>query len=70
MVFDEGPGSPGMSDCSNNCLRARVDMDVLDDNPLLSATAMRPTNRHRNWGGAIQIARAAVHESGCGPKRT
>ena len=39
MVFDEGPGSPGMSDCSNNCLRARVDMDVLDDNPLLSATA-------------------------------
>ena len=39
LVFDEGPGSPGMSDCSNNRLGARVDMDVLDDNPLLSATA-------------------------------
>ena len=39
LVFDEGPGSPGMSDSSNNCLRARVDMDVLDHNPLLSATA-------------------------------
>ena len=37
MVFDEGPGRPGMSDGSNNRLRARVDMDVLDNNPLLSA---------------------------------
>ena len=39
LIFDKGPGSPGMSDGSNNGLRARVDMDVLDDNPLLSATA-------------------------------
>ena len=38
LVFDEGPGSPGMSDRSNNRLRARVNMDVLDNNPLLSAT--------------------------------
>ena len=37
MIFDEGPGSPGMSDRSNNRLSARVDMDVLDNNPLLSA---------------------------------
>ena len=39
LVFDEGPGSPGMSDCSNNRLRARVNMDVLDNDALLSATA-------------------------------
>jgi hypothetical protein len=38
LVFDEGLGAPGMSDGSNNRLSARVDMDVLDNNPLLSAT--------------------------------
>ena len=38
LVFDEGPGSPGMRDRSNNRLRAGVNMDVLDNNPLLSAT--------------------------------
>ena len=37
LVFDEGPGSPGVSDRSNNRLSARVDMDVLDDNPLQRA---------------------------------
>ena len=41
LIFDEGPGSPGMSDGSNNRLRARVDMDVLDNNPLFSATTWR-----------------------------
>ena len=39
LVFDEGPGSPGMSDRSDNRLRARMDMDVLNNNPLLSAPA-------------------------------
>ena len=39
LVFDEGPGSPGMRDRSNYCLRARVNMDVLDNNPLLAAPA-------------------------------
>ena len=39
LVFDEAPGSPAMRDRSNNCLRAGVDMDVLDNNPLLSAPA-------------------------------
>ena len=38
LVFDEGPGSPGMSEGANDRLRARVDMDVLNNNPLLSAT--------------------------------
>ena len=38
MIFDEGPGSPGMGDGADNRLRARVDMDVLDNDPLLSAT--------------------------------
>ena len=39
LVFDEGPGSAGMSDRSNNCLRARVDMDMLDNDPLLATPA-------------------------------
>ena len=39
LIFDEGPGSPGMSDGSDNRLRARVNMDVLDNDALLSATA-------------------------------
>ena len=39
MIFDEGPGPPGMSDGSHNRLSARVDMDVLNNNPLLSAAA-------------------------------
>ena len=30
LVFDEGPGSPGMSDGSHDRLPARVDVDVLD----------------------------------------
>ena len=34
LIFDEGPGSPGMSDGSNDRLCARVDMDLLDNNPL------------------------------------
>jgi len=38
LVFDEGPGYTGMSDLSNNRPSARVDMDVLDHNPLFSAT--------------------------------
>ena len=38
MVFDEGPGRPGMSDGSYDGLSARMYMDVLDNNPLLSAT--------------------------------
>ena len=38
LIFDKGPGSPGMSDGSDDRLRARVDMDVLDNDPLLSAT--------------------------------
>ena len=37
MVFDKGPGPPGMSDGSDNRLCARVDMDVLDNNPPFSA---------------------------------
>ena len=37
LIFDEGPGSPGMGDGSNDRLCARVDMDVLDNNPLFSA---------------------------------
>ena len=41
LVFDEGPGSPGISDRSNNRLRACVDMDVLDDNPISTGTAYR-----------------------------
>ena len=41
LVFDEGPGSPGMSDGSNNRLSARVDMHVLDDNPISTGTAYR-----------------------------
>ena len=41
LVFDEGPGSPCMSDRSNYCLRACVDMDVLDDNPISTGTAYR-----------------------------
>jgi hypothetical protein len=39
MVFDEGPGPRGMSDRSNDRLSARVEMDVLHNDPLLSATA-------------------------------
>ena len=38
LVFDEGPGSPGMSDGTYDRLRASVDMDMLDNNPVLSAT--------------------------------
>ena len=34
LVFDEGLGAPGMSDGSNNRLSARVDVDVLNNNPL------------------------------------
>ena len=41
LVFDEGPGSPRMSDRSNNRLSARVDMHVLDDNPISTGTAYR-----------------------------
>ena len=37
-IFDEGPGFPGMSDGSDNRLRAGVNMDVLNNDPLLSAT--------------------------------
>jgi hypothetical protein len=37
LAFDEGPGRPGMSDGPYDGLCARVDMDVLDNNPLLSA---------------------------------
>ena len=37
LIFDKGPGSPGMSDGSDDRLRARMDVDVLDNNPLLSA---------------------------------
>ena len=39
LIFDKGPGSPGMSDGSDDRLRACMNMDVLDDNPLLSTTA-------------------------------
>ena len=39
MVFDEGPGSPGMSDGADDRLCARVDMDVLNNNPLRRAAA-------------------------------
>ena len=54
LVFDEGPGSPGMSDGSNNRLRARVDMDVLDDNPLLSAPAKLTQRVHLRGKGFCQ----------------
>ena len=51
MVFDEGPGSPGMSDGSDNRLRTRVDMDVLDDNPLCPTTAKLSQRVHLRGKG-------------------
>ena len=54
LVFDEGPGSPGMSDRSNNRLGARMDMDVLDNNPLLSATAKLTQRIHLRGKGFCQ----------------
>ena len=38
LNFDKGPGSPGMSDGSDDRLCARMDMDVLNNNPLFSTT--------------------------------
>ena len=54
MIFDEGPGSPGMSDGSDNRLCARMDMDVLDNNPLLSATTKLGQRVHLRGKGLRQ----------------
>ena len=37
LVFNKGPGSPGMGHAPNYGLSARVNMHVLNYNPLLSA---------------------------------
>jgi len=54
LVFDEGPGSPGMSDSSNDRLRARVDMDVLDDDPLRPTAAKLSQRVHLRGKGFCQ----------------
>jgi hypothetical protein len=43
-----------MGDRSNNRLSARVDMDVLDDNPLLSTTAKLGQRVHLRGEGFCQ----------------
>jgi hypothetical protein len=53
-----------MSDRSNYCLRARMDMDVLDNNPLLSATAKLGKNS-APAGTTSQISEPALSQ----PKR-
>ena len=54
LLFDEGPGSPGMSDGSDDRLCAWVDMDVLDNNPLLSATTKLGQRVHLRGKGFCQ----------------
>ena len=56
LVFDEGPGSPGMSDGSHDRLPARVDMDVLDNNPLLSTATQ--------LGQRIHLGRKCLCQAG------
>ena len=47
LNFDKGPGSPGMSDGSDDRLCARMDMDVLNNNPLFSTTTKLGQRVHR-----------------------
>ena len=78
MVFDEGPGSPGVSDGSNNRLRARVDMDVLNNNPLLlvepdpalpsAPIDLPPTTRDMKWACLAAQADLMLADAGCGAR--
>ena len=54
LIFDTGPGSPGMTDGSDNRLRAGVNMDVLNNDPLLSATTKLGQRVHLRGKGFRQ----------------
>ena len=56
-------GSAGMRDRSNNRLRACVDMDVLDDNPLLSTTAKPNRHLHRKLSLFCDVSKTVFVET-------
>ena len=54
MIFDKGPGSPGMSDGPDDRLCACVNMNVLDNNPLFSTTTKLGQRVHLRGKGFRQ----------------